>query len=49
MKEQTIGVEIEMNSITRQRAAKAVAEFFGTRAWDAAGEYGYSSWACKDR
>ncbi len=49
MKEQTIGVEIEMNNITRQRAARAVAEFFGTRAWDAASEYGYSSWACKDR
>ena len=30
MKEQTIGVEIEMNSITRQKAAKTAAEFFGT-------------------
>lgn len=48
MKSQTIGVEVEMNSITREKAAKKVAEFFGTRAWDAAREYGYYSWACKD-
>ena len=49
MKQQTIGVEIEMNSITRQKAAKLVAEYFGTRAWNAASEYGYCSWACKDQ
>lgn len=30
MKEQTIGVEIEMNNITRKAAAKLAAEFFGT-------------------
>lgn len=36
MKNQTIGVEIEMNNITRSRAAEKVAEFFGTRAYDAA-------------
>lgn len=30
MKKQTIGVEVEMNNITRQKAAKAAAEFFGT-------------------
>ena len=48
MKKQTIGVEVEMNSITRRKAAEKVAEYFGTRAWDAAAEYGYSSWACKD-
>lgn len=48
MKEQTIGVEVEMNCITRERAAKLVAEHFGTQAWNAAIEYGYSSWACKD-
>ena len=28
MKKQTIGVEVEMNNITRQKAAKAAAEFF---------------------
>ena len=49
MKQQTIGVEIEMNSITRQKAAKLVAEYFGTSAWNAASEYGYCSWACKDQ
>lgn len=30
MKKQTIGVEVEMNSITRSKAAKVAAEFFGT-------------------
>ena len=36
MKNQTIGVEIEMNNITREKAARKVAEYFGTRAWNAA-------------
>ena len=48
MKNQTVGVEVEMNSITREQAARAVAKFFGTTAWNAAREYGYYSWACKD-
>jgi hypothetical protein len=48
MKNQTIGVEIEMNNITRAKAAGLVAEYFGTRAWNSASEYGYYSWACKD-
>ena len=30
MKKQTIGVEVEMNNITREKAAKIAAEFFGT-------------------
>ena len=30
MKAQTIGVEIEMYNITRQNAAKAAADFFGS-------------------
>ena len=30
MKKQTIGVEVEMNSITRSAAAKLAADFFGT-------------------
>lgn len=30
MKKQTIGVEVEMNNITRNKAAKIAAEFFGT-------------------
>lgn len=48
MKNQTVGVEVEMNSITREQAARTVAKFFGTTAWNAASEYGYCSWACKD-
>jgi len=48
MKNQTIGVEVEMNNITRRKAASLVAAHFGTVAWDAASEYGYYSWACKD-
>ena len=49
MKNQTIGVEVEMNNITREKAARKVAEFFGTTAWNAASQYGYMSWACKDQ
>ena len=30
MKKQTIGVEVEMNSITREKAARIAAKFFGT-------------------
>ena len=30
MKKQTIGVEVEMNSITREKAARLAADFFGT-------------------
>lgn len=41
MKNQTVGVEVEMNSITREQAARTVAKFFGTTAWNAASEYGY--------
>lgn len=43
MKNQTIGVEIEMNNITRKKAAELVAAYFGTIARDAAVEYGYYS------
>ena len=49
MKKQTIGVEIEMNNITREKAARKVADYFGTTAWYAAAQYGYMSWACKDQ
>ena len=34
MKEQTIGVEAEMNSITRRKAAKPAADIFGTRRYE---------------
>lgn len=43
MKNQTIGIEVEMNSITRQKAAKVAAEFFGTDRYEnTAGRNGYS-------
>ena len=34
IKNQTVGVEIEMNNITRKAAAKLAAEFFGTNRWE---------------
>lgn len=49
MLEQTIGVEVEMNNITREKAAKTIAAYFGTQAWYASAEFGYYSWACKDQ
>lgn len=46
MKKQTIGVEVEMNNITRREAAKLAAEFFGTgRYEDTAGRNGYCTWS----
>ena len=30
MKKQTIGVEVEMNNITREKAARVAARYFGT-------------------
>ena len=49
MKDQTIGVEVEMNNITRQKAAKAAADFFGTgRFENTAGRNGYSTWSAWD-
>ena len=49
MKKQTIGVEVEMNSITRQNAAKTAAEFFGTGRWeDTAYRNGYRTWSAWD-
>ena len=49
MKEQTIGVEIEMNNITRKAAAKLAAEFFGTdRYEDTAHRNGYETYSAWD-
>lgn len=46
MKKQTIGVEVEMNSITRRAAAKLAAEFFGTERYeDTAYRNGYYTWS----
>ncbi len=49
MKQQTIGVEVEMNSITRDKAAKLAAKFFGTGRYEnTAGRNGYSTWSAWD-
>lgn len=49
MKKQTIGVEVEMNHITRSKAAKLAASFFGTgRYEDTAGRNGYYTWSAWD-
>ena len=49
MKQQTIGVEVEMNNITRKDAAKLAAEFFGTdRFEDTAARNGYYTWSAWD-
>lgn len=49
MKNQTIGVEVEMNNITRAKAAKLAATFFGTRRYEnTADRNGYSTWSAWD-
>lgn len=49
MKKQTIGVEVEMNNITRRAAAKLAAEFFGTSRYeDTAYRNGYYTWSAWD-
>lgn len=49
IKNQTIGVEVEMNNITRQRAARLTADFFGTRRYEnTAARNGYNTWSAWD-
>ena len=49
MKKQTIGVEVEMNNIRRDKAAKLAAEYFGTgRCADTHSRNGYSTWSAWD-
>ena len=49
MKKQTIGVEVEMNSVERSKAAKLAAEFFGTgRYQNTATRNGYCTWSAWD-
>ena len=49
MKKQTIGIEVEMNSITRETAARLTATFFGTGRYEnTAGRNGYSTWSAWD-
>lgn len=49
MKKQTIGVEVEMNNIARDKAARLAAKFFGTGRYEnTAGRNGYSTWSAWD-
>ena len=49
LKKQTIGVEIEMNHITRERAARLAADHFGTGRYEyTASRNGYSTWSAWD-
>lgn len=49
MKKQTIGVEVEMNHITREKAAKIAATFFETgRYQNTARRNGYNTWSAWD-
>ena len=53
MKSQTFGVEVEMTGITRAKAARTAAAYFGTRRWkntaDKNGYCTYSAWDAEDR
>lgn len=49
LKNQTFGVEVEGNNITRQKAAKTAAEYFGTgRFQNTACRNGYMTWSAWD-
>ena len=49
MKKQTIGVEIEMANITREKATRVVAKYFGTEETVSHEGGSYDAWSCKDR
>lgn len=49
MKQQTIGVEVEMNGITRDKAARLAADYFGTGRYEnTVGRNGYCTWSAWD-
>lgn len=49
MKKQTIGVEVEMNNISREKAARVAAEYFGTHRYqNTASRNGYMTWSAWD-
>ena len=49
MKKQSFGIEIEGNNITREKAAKTAAEYFGTGRYEyTARRNGYESWSAWD-
>ena len=46
MKKQTIGVEVEMNNLRRDKAAELAATFFGTgRSENTVSRNGYYTWS----
>ena len=49
MKKQTIGIEIEMANITREKATRVVAKYFGTEETVSHEGGSYDAWSCKDR
>ena len=49
MKNQTFGVEVEMNNISRKKASEIVANYFGTVSHDGSASYGMRAYACRDR
>ena len=49
MKKQTIGVEVEMNNISRDKAARIASELFGTNRYsNTAAQNGYQTWSAWD-
>ena len=48
MKKQTIGIEIEMAGITREKACRVIAKHFGTEHTVKHEGGGYDVWSCKD-
>ena len=49
MKKQSYGIEIEGNNITREKAAKAAADYFGTGRYEyTARRNGYETWSAWD-
>ena len=49
MKKQTIGIEVEMNNISRDKAARIASELFGTNRYsNTAARNGYQTWSAWD-
>lgn len=48
MKTQTIGIEIEMANITREKSCRTVAKYYGTENTVNHDGGGYDTWSCKD-
>ncbi|MCR4719750.1 MAG: amidoligase family protein [Firmicutes bacterium] len=48
MEKQTIGIEIEMANITREKACRTIAKYFGTESTVNHDGGSYDTWSCKD-